>query len=163
LNHPLLAWDGDSDAAIPALDLLSRYGWAIHALEYNGMRRRAENDRVLELARACGKPVVGGGDSHLLVAGSALCASAGASTFPEFSEEVRAGRAVPLIKTTYAAPHGWKMFLRVLAFMARYRQIATYRNVPAAAFLKHRTVLMDPVGLASRSFLWLVSALELAR
>ena len=163
LNHPLLAWDGKSDAGAPALGLLSRYGWAIHALEYNGMRRRSENDGVVELARACGKPLAGGGDSHLLVAGSALCASPGASTFPDFIEEVRAGRAVPLIKASYSAPHGWKMFLRVLAFMARYRQIATYRGVPAASFLKDRTVLLDPVGRASQAFLWLVSTLELAR
>jgi hypothetical protein len=163
LNHPLLAWDGKSDASLPALGLLSRYGRFIHALEYNGMRRRAENDAVIELAQACGKPLVGGGDSHLLVPASALCASPSASRFAEFVEEVRAGQAVTLVKSSYSAPHGWKMFLRVLAFMARYREIATYRDVPASSFLSNRLVLLDPVGLISRAFLRLVSALELAR
>jgi hypothetical protein len=37
LNHPLLAWKAGE---IPVTELLSRYGWAIHALEVNGMRSR---------------------------------------------------------------------------------------------------------------------------
>lgn len=163
LNHPLLAWDGERDTGVPVLELIGRYGWAIHALEYNGMRRREENDRVLDLARGVSKPVVGGGDSHLLAASAALCGSPGAETYPEFIEEVKAGRAVPLIKSDYAAPHGWKMFLRVMAFIARYRQIAEYRGEAVAAMLEGRTVLLDPVGGAARAFLRLVSALQLAR
>ena len=67
-NHPLVPWGKEPGRMIPAEALLRRYGWAIHALEYNGMRSRKENDRVLELARYAGKPVVGGGDSHLLLA-----------------------------------------------------------------------------------------------
>ncbi|MGA2325956.1 MAG: hypothetical protein ABSH05_06675 [Bryobacteraceae bacterium] len=163
LNHPLLAWDGERARDVPVLELIRRYGWAIHALEYNGMRRREENERVLDLARGVSKPVVGGGDSHLLVASSVLCGSPGAETFPEFVEEVKAGRAVPLVKSDYAAPHGWKMFLRVLAFIARYRQIAAYRGQAVAGMLQGRTVLLDPVGRAARAFLRLVSALQLAR
>ncbi|HEY7353559.1 MAG TPA: hypothetical protein VH596_12395, partial [Terriglobales bacterium] len=50
LNHPLVAWKPGAPA-IPVEELLSRYGWAIHALEVNGMRTREENDAVLELAR----------------------------------------------------------------------------------------------------------------
>jgi hypothetical protein len=37
-NHPLIPWGPGGEARIPAADLLARYGWAIHALEYNGMR-----------------------------------------------------------------------------------------------------------------------------
>ena len=76
LNHPLIAW---RPGAIPVTELLSRYGWAIHALEVNGMRSREENDHVLELARHWRKPVVGGGDSHLLVASSILSLSRAAT------------------------------------------------------------------------------------
>jgi hypothetical protein len=148
---------------VPALDLIERYGRVIHALEYNGMRQRRENDRVLELARHVRKPVVGGGDSHLLAPSSALCASPTATTYSEFIEEVRGGHAVPLIKSDYFAPHGWKMFLRVLAFMARYREIGAYRGQPVATMLEGRAVLLDPVGAASRAFLWLVCALRLLR
>jgi predicted metal-dependent phosphoesterase TrpH len=161
LNHPLVAW-GPGAKAIPATELLSRYGWAIHALEVNGMRPREENDRVLELARHWRKPVVGGGDSHLLVASSILSLSQ-AATFKDFIAEVKDGHAVPFITPDYFAPLKWKLTLRVLFFISRYRQIARYKGQPVAAMLEGRTVLLDPVGWASRVFLTLVSALGLAR
>ncbi|MGP0020826.1 MAG: hypothetical protein ACLPHP_19815 [Candidatus Sulfotelmatobacter sp.] len=161
LNHPLVAW-GPGTESIPVTDLLSRYGWAIHALEVNGMRRREENDRVLELARQWRKPVVGGGDSHLLVASSIITLSQAAS-FQDFIAEVKSGHAVPFVTPDYFAPLNWKLFLRVLFFMSRYRQIANYKGQPVAAMLGRRRVLLDPVGAASRAFLSVVSALGLAR
>jgi predicted metal-dependent phosphoesterase TrpH len=161
LNHPLVAWAPGSDA-IPITDLLTRYGWAIHALEVNGMRRREENDRVLELARQWRKPVVGGGDSHLLVASSIITLSRAAS-FQDFIAEVKDGHAVPFVTPEYFAPLKWKLFLRVLFFMAHYRQIASYKGQPVAAMLEHRRVLLDPVGAASGAFLSLISARGLAR
>jgi predicted metal-dependent phosphoesterase TrpH len=160
-NHPLLPW-GPEAKLIPATELLRRYGWAIHALEVNGMRPREENDRVLELARQWRKPVVGGGDSHLLVASSILSLSRSA-TFKDFIAEVKDGHAVPFVTPDYFAPLRWKLFLRVLFFISRYRQIASYQGQPVAAMLERRTVLLDPVGWASRVFLDLVSALGLAR
>lgn len=160
LNHPLIAWAGAEK--IPVTELLSRYGWAIHALEVNGMRTREENDRVLELARQWHKPVVGGGDSHLLVASSVISLSRAAS-FKDFIAEVKDGHAVPFVTPDYFAPLKWKLFLRVLFFISRYRQIASYKGQPVAEMLERRTVLLDPVGSASRIFLSLVSALGLAR
>jgi predicted metal-dependent phosphoesterase TrpH len=160
LNHPLIAWAGAEK--IPVTELLSRYGWAIHALEVNGMRTREENDRVLELARQWHKPVVGGGDSHLLVASSVISLSRAAS-FKDFIAEVKDGHAVPFVTPDYFAPLKWKLFLRVLFFISRYRQIASYKGQPVAEMLERRTVLLDPVGSASRVFLSLVSALGLAR
>jgi predicted metal-dependent phosphoesterase TrpH len=161
LNHPLVAWARGSET-IPITDLLTRYGWAIHALEVNGMRRREENDRVLELARHWRKPVVGGGDSHLLVASSIVTLSQAAS-FKDFIAEVKSGHAVPFVTPDYFAPLSWKLFLRVVFFMSRYRQIASYKGQPVATMLEGRRVLLDPVGSASRAFLSLVSALGLAR
>jgi predicted metal-dependent phosphoesterase TrpH len=160
LNHPLIAWKPGAD--IPVAELLSRYGWAIHALEINGMRSREENDRVLELARHWRKPVVGGGDSHLLVASSVLSLSQAAS-FKDFVAEVKDGYAVPFVSPDYFAPLKWKLFLRVLFFISRYRQIASYKGQPVATMLERRRVLLDPVGAASRVFLAAVSALGLAR
>jgi hypothetical protein len=160
-NHPLLPW-GPEAKVIPATELLSRYGWAIHALEVNGMRPREENDRVLELAKQWHKPVVGGGDSHLLVASSIISLSR-AATFQDFVAEVKEGRAVPFVTPDYFAPLNWKLTLRVLFFISRYRQIASYRGQPVATMLEGRTVLLDPVGWASRGFLGLVSALGMAR
>jgi predicted metal-dependent phosphoesterase TrpH len=161
LNHPLVAWLPGAQT-IPATELLSRYGWAIHALEVNGMRPREENDRVLELARQWRKPVVGGGDSHLLVASSILSLSR-AATFKDFVAEVKDGHAVPFVTPDYFAPLRWKLFLRVLFFISRYRQIASYKGQPVVAMLERRRVLLDPVGAVSRAFLALVTDLGLAR
>jgi hypothetical protein len=162
-NHPLLPWGPEAKMmTIPATELLRRYGWAIHALEVNGMRPREENDRVLELAGQWRKPVVGGGDSHLLVASSVISLSR-AATFQDFIAEVKDGHAVPFVTPDYFAPLRWKLFLRVIFFISRYRQIASYKGQPVADMLGRRTVLLDPVGWASRVFLGMVSALGLAR
>jgi hypothetical protein len=161
-NHPLVPWGKDPGRKIPADALLGRYGWAIHALEYNGMRSQKENDCVLELARHTGKPVVGGGDSHLLLASSVLSLTHAAS-YREFAEEVKAGHAVSLILPTFFAPLSWKIFLRVLYFIAHYRRIGHFRGQPVGELLSGRTVLLDPVGFASRGFLSAVSALGLLR
>jgi hypothetical protein len=162
LNHPLVPWGKDPQRKIPAQELLHKYGWAIHALEYNGMRSREENDRVLELAKHVHKPVVGGGDSHLLLASSVLSVSQAAS-FSDFTAEVKEGRAVPLITPMYFAPLNWKLFLRVLYFIAHYRKIGHFRGEPVRDLLAGRYVLLDPVGFASRCFLASVSALGLIR
>jgi hypothetical protein len=162
LNHPLVPWGPDPNCKIPAEELLQRYGWAIHALEYNGMRCKEENDRVLELAKHVGKPVVGGGDSHLMLASSVICMSK-ARSFEDFAAEVKSGRAAPLIKPEYFASLRWKLLLRVLSFIAHYRQIGYFRGQPVQDMLAHRTVLLDPTGYASRGFLRLVSAFNLTR
>ena len=161
-NHPLIPWGPGGENRIPARELLTRYGWAIHALEYNGMRRREENDRVLELARACCKPVVGGGDSHLLRAGATLCVSQSAN-FRDFVGEVQEGRSVALVENEYFAPLRWKLFLRVLYFIANYRRIATFQGQPVAEMLARRWVLLDPIGLASRALLAASAGLRLNR
>jgi hypothetical protein len=161
-NHPLVPWGKDVGRKIPAEALLSRYGWAIHALEYNGMRSQEENDRVLQLAKHVGKPVVGGGDSHLLLASSVLSLTQAAS-FQEFAGEVKEGHAVSLILPTFFAPLGWKLFLRVLYFIAYYRRIGHFRGQPVSDLLNGRMVLLDPIGFASRGFLSVTSALGLLR
>jgi hypothetical protein len=161
-NHPLVPWGKDAGRKIPAEALLSRYGWAIHALEYNGMRSREENDCVLQLARQVGKPVLGGGDSHLLRASSVLSLTQAAS-YQEFAEEVKEGRAVALVLPTFFAPLSWKIFLRVLYFIAHYRRIGHFRGQPVGELLSGRTVLLDPAGFASRGFLSAASALGLMR
>jgi predicted metal-dependent phosphoesterase TrpH len=161
-NHPLVPWGEDRGRTIPAEALLSRYGWAIHALEYNGMRSREENDRVLQLAMHVGKPVVGGGDSHLLLASSVLSLTH-ATSFHEFAEEVKEGRSVSLVLPTFSAPLSWKIFLRVLYFIAHYRRIGYFRGQPVGELLRGRTVLLDPVGFLSHGFLSAVSALGLIR
>jgi hypothetical protein len=162
LNHPLVQWGKDPKRKIPVEELLRKYGWAIHALEYNGMRSQEENDRVLQLAKHVDKPVIGGGDSHLLLSSSVLSVSQ-ARGFLDFAAEVKDGRAVPLITPMYFAPLSWKIFLRVLYFIAHYRQIGYFRGTPIRDLLADRAVLLDPVSYASRGFLSLTAALGLVR
>lgn len=161
LNHPLIPWS-KGDARATAQNLLRRYGSVIDAIEFNGMRSQAENAQVLELARHVNKPVVGGGDSHLLLASAVLCGS-GTDNYADFVAEVKNGGAVPVIKSDYFAPMKWKLFLRTLHFMAHYRQICHFRGQPVATMLEHKSVLLDPVGKVARGFLNLTFALGLAR
>lgn len=161
LNHPLIPWS-KGDAHATALSLLRRYGSVVDAIEFNGMRGHKENLRVLELARYVNKPVVGGGDSHLLLASSALCGS-DSHSYSDFVAEVKSGRAVPIVKSDYFAPMKWKLFLRTLHFMAHYRQICHFRGEPVATMLEHEPVLLDPVGKMARGFLNLTMSLGLAR
>jgi len=161
LNHPLIPWS-KGDAHATALSLLKRYGSFIHALEFNGMRGHKENAAVLALARHVNKPVVGGGDSHLLLASAIVCGSS-TDAYADFVQEVRSGRVVPVIKSDYFAPMKWKLFLRTLHFMAHYRQICHFRGQPVATMLEHKPVLLDPVGKVARGFLNLTFALGLAR
>jgi hypothetical protein len=161
-NHPLVPWGEERGRRIPAEDLLRRYGFAIHALEFNGMRSREENERVLELAKHTGKPVIGGGDSHLLMASSVLTLTQ-APDYNQFAAEVKEGRAVPLITPAFFAPLGWKLFLRVLFFMGHYRRIGHFRGQPVSDLLRGRTVGLDPIGYASRLFLQLAGALGVVR
>ena len=53
----------------------------------------------------------------------------------------------------YFAPLGWKVTLRVLAFIAQYRRIAQFRGEAVGDVLAGRRVLLDPVGAAARLFL----------
>jgi hypothetical protein len=149
LNHPLLDWSGGTIGAAPVLTLLRRYGWAIDALEINGMRTRLENDAVAALAAEIRKPMVGGGDSHLLLGSSALSASR-ATTYAEFVAEVKAGESHVVVTPGYFLPLRWRLTLRVLSFIAQYRTIATYRQEPVRTMLAGRWILLDPVGAASR-------------
>jgi hypothetical protein len=156
LNHPLLDWGGGTIAAAPVLTLLRRYGWAIDALEINGMRTPRENEAVVALGAEVGKPLVGGGDSHLILASSALCGT-NAATYAEFIAEVKAGETQVLVTPGYFLPLRWRLTLRVLSFIAQYRKMATYKQQPVRAMLGGRWILLDPVGHMARLTLGLAS------
>ena len=163
LNHPLLSWNGDSFESVPARSFIERFAWAIDALEYNGMRSRRENDGVLGLAQNTGKPLVGGGDSHFLTASSALSVSRCAQSMAEYIQEIKEGKAITLVRKEYVAPMNWKIFLRVVGFIAQYRKIARYKERPIESVIGKKLVLLDPVGILARIFLRIVEGLNLMR
>ena len=159
LNHPWLPYGGTSNQGVPVWDLLKCYGWAIDALEYNGMRSREENSRVLALAKQVNKPVVGGGDSHDLAPSYVISASRSAKTFTEFIQEVKSGEGIALLKSGYFRPVGWRHTLRVLRFMAEYRRIAYYRGEAVADLFKDRTTILDASAPVVRAFLKVASSI----
>ena len=133
-NHPLwqLKWQGDFDSALK--NFLNRYRWAIHAFEFNGLRRRAENDRVIDLARRYQIPLIGGGDRHTPIASVVMTASREATTYADFVEEVKSGHGVVVCTHDYFLPLGWKLFVRILQYVQTYRKIVFYKNIPLTAY-----------------------------
>jgi hypothetical protein len=93
LNHPL--WDegliGEARHAALLETLLARYGRSIHALEVNGLRPAAENERVTALAARIGLPVISGGDRHGREPNANVNLTK-ARSFAEFVHEVRCER-----------------------------------------------------------------------
>jgi hypothetical protein len=57
----------------------------------------------------------------------------------------------------------WKIFLRVVGFIAQYRKIACYKELPIESVIGKNLVLLDPVGVLARLFLRLVKSLSLMR
>lgn len=160
-NHPLYALKkvGNHEQLVTAL--LRRYGWAIDALEYNGMRCLDENNAVLELARVWRKPIIGGGDRHSPLPSTVLSAGREAENFPDFFEEVRKGRAVAVCLPNYFKPHGWKMFVRILYYVEAYRRIVFYRDIPITAFPIDERIIPDYFADVARFLLRLFNGLRL--
>src|SRR5262249_1954491 len=93
VNHPLwdLNYQGDNYQKSLAVDLLSRFGLWIHALEINGYRRKQENRDTGALAHGFDLPLISGGDRHGRVPNALLNVTC-ASTMSEFVEEIRYDR-----------------------------------------------------------------------
>ncbi len=116
LNHPL--WDENrigNDGHMRMLKgFLDRHGRHIHALELNGLRSKAENLKVENLALASGRQILTGGDRHGCEA-NALLNLTNAKTFAEFAAEVRDGAPThSLFMPQYDEP----LKLRVLQVMS---------------------------------------------
>ena len=106
LNHPL--WDESGTSAgrhaATALQFLDEFGEWLHALELNGLRPWSENRKVLAIARDFGKPVVAGGDRHAAESNAVLNLTR-ATSFEEFTAEIREGCSDVLILDHYREPH----------------------------------------------------------
>ncbi|MGH9343520.1 MAG: hypothetical protein ACRD19_07160, partial [Terriglobia bacterium] len=92
-NHPL--WDlcgvGPERYSLHVEEFLRQNGAFLHAFEINGMRKWAENKRVIPLAERWERPVVSGGDRHACEP-SATVNLSNARSFEEFVHEIREER-----------------------------------------------------------------------
>lgn len=161
LNHPLVPWLGGPRERIPVENLLERYHWAIHGFEYNGMRPKVENDLVLQLAQKWKKPVHGGGDTHSTVPSPAVAVSRNARTMSEFIQDGRDGKLMTLLLPEYFIHLDWKLFLRVINFIGRYREVAGYKGEPIEKHIGD-FVLLDLMKWPCRAILKVASALNMA-
>jgi len=104
LNHPLYRLRPLADHDQILLSLLNDFVDSIDAIEFNGLRPRAENDAAVDLARRFKLPVVGGGDRHSPLPSLVLSASRRATTIEEYIEEVKAGGGVTICKRDLPPP-----------------------------------------------------------
>lgn len=105
LNHPFWLEDGVAEADHPpALDRLLRecLGW-LDAFELNGTRQWKENAQVIALARACGRPLISGGDRHATEPAACINLT-NARTFAEFVSEIHGGESSILFMPQYREP-----------------------------------------------------------
>ncbi|HYP06791.1 MAG TPA: hypothetical protein VER03_11220 [Bryobacteraceae bacterium] len=121
LNHPL--WDEThvgGDIHLQAVrDLLTTCGAFIHALEWNGLRSRRENLRVVGLAEAWSKSIVSGGDRHTSEPNTCINLT-DASSFSEFAEEVRSGHSTVMILPAYWEPATLRVTRMVIDVLAEH-------------------------------------------
>jgi hypothetical protein len=122
-NHP--SWDengiGADQHAATATYFLSNYGQFIHALELNGLRPWAENQRVLQMAQAFGKPVVSGGDRHAFEPNTILDLT-NAASFSEYVQEVRNGWSNVLVTRQYREPFGLRILRSLEEILRVYEE-----------------------------------------
>ncbi len=115
LNHPL--WDekgvGRDRHAGLAIAFVREYRRWVHALELNGLRAKAENHLVLEMAAQLGMAAVAGGDRHGMEP-NALINVTRARTFAEFVEEIREDR----ISSVVSMPqYGVPRYMRIASLV----------------------------------------------
>jgi hypothetical protein len=163
LNHPFYHLDTKPDHDQRLLRFLRKFGSHMHAMEFNGLRPRAENDATLELARQFRKPVLGGGDRHSLIASLTLAVSHEAETMADFIDEVKGGTGISILKSDYFFPHSWKIFVRILHYVQHYRHITFYKGVPITDYPIDDRIIPDYLADAAGFILKLLNWLRLVR
>ncbi len=124
-NHPL--WDekriGQAEHRAVVLEFMRRFGMYVHALELNGLRPWNENRGVTALAEAVRKPVISGGDRHV-VEPNALLNFTNAGNFDEFAEEVRAGWSNVFVLRHYLEPYALRIIHNMVDVLRTYEHHA---------------------------------------
>jgi hypothetical protein len=125
LNHPM--WDEVGIGATAheriARDFVRRFWRFIHAFELNGLRPWKENDRAWAFAREINKPVISGGDRHVIEPNAVLNVT-NAENFSEFVEEVRSGWSDVLVMPHYREAHAMRIFHNMMDVLRTYERHA---------------------------------------
>jgi len=120
-NHPL--WDekgtGIAHHENAVRQLLTNHRPWLHAIEMNGLRPWGENHRVRQLAECWQMPLISGGDRHALEPNANLNLT-GATTFAEFSQEVRDGHSEVLVMKHYRRAHASRILHNLIDVLRSY-------------------------------------------
>lgn len=104
-NHP--CWDENGIGREPHILWATRFAHTyrpyLHAFELNGLRPWPENRAAIRFAREMGMPIISGGDRHAMEPNTILDLT-NATTFAEYVEQVRSGRAEVLVMKQYREP-----------------------------------------------------------
>jgi hypothetical protein len=117
----------------------------------------------MDLARRYQIPLIGGGDRHTPIASLALTASREADNYKDFIEEVKSGNGVVIVKNDYFAPHGWKLFVRILEYLQTYRTIIFYKKIPLSSYPLPDRIFPDFFADLSRIIIKFLNGLKLVR
>ena len=122
LNHPM--WDehsvGQDVHQAAVLSLLAICGEHLHAIELNGLRPWNENKQAMVLAQTWSKPVISGGDRHVVEPNATLNLT-NATDFSEFAAEIRQGHSQVLITSHYRKPHNHRLIQNGLDAFRPYK------------------------------------------
>nr|AEQ20306.1 hypothetical protein [uncultured bacterium CSLG10] len=120
-NHPL--WDetgiGTEQHRTAAVALLSQHGEHLHAIELNGLRPWRENRSAIRLAGDWAKPVISGGDRHVIEPNATLNLT-NADCFAEFASEIRSGWSDVLLASHYRIPYTARVVHNILDVFRTY-------------------------------------------
>ena len=122
-NHPL--WDekgvGSEVHRDAAIEFLCGYGQYMHAIEINGLRPWHENRAAIRLANDWSLPAISGGDRHAVEPNAVLNLTR-ATSFAEFSEEIRAGASEVLITNHYRQAHAGRIVHNMVDVLQPYEK-----------------------------------------
>jgi len=120
-NHPL--WDetgiGAEHHRSAVVAFLAQYSEFLHAIELNGLRPWRENASAMRLAGDWSKPVISGGDRHVLEPNATLNLTNG-SCFAAFASEIRGGWSDVFLASHYRTPYATRVLHNVLDVFRTY-------------------------------------------
>lgn len=120
-NHPL--WDengiGQNLHSRLATEFVRTFKAFVHAIEFNGLRPFAENQKAEQFAREHALPLISGGDRHGIEPNTVLNLT-NARNFAEFVAEVRDGMSTVLITDRYSCPFSLRIIQNTVEILGSY-------------------------------------------
>jgi hypothetical protein len=142
-NHPLWQLNKGDKENNMINDFIKRHRHSLHALEFNGMRPRDENNIVIDMAKSHNLSLIGAGDRHTHFPSLIYSGTRNATNFDDYMEEIKEGICAVIFRPNYFMPKTMKMMVRILSYFKEYREIAYYKNIPLKAYPLPKQMPLD--------------------